>query len=305
VDRLQNAPHLEALQAQKVKKTATDHCLDHFDLFYKKTFGNDWPSLRLALLSRPKFCALVNNYGDKDGALKRLNKMGCYSIKSLYQQEMLSIAKEGREDLQNYPQERYLQNHAERLQVFPKEPEQPEMLTSMTIETASNRVIKPQEMILQGGGGGTEIEATSVSLYDFVPSTRIKGMEDFVEESQYYSVYENVGDTGGIGKQSGGYLPIEISKHGLLEFPKYFDAYTFATGVADMRLEPPTKGCLGTFDYYCMDAASLLPVLVLDVHPGDSVLDVCAAPGGKTLALLQVIIKVDGKAFGITGEQYT
>lgn len=44
---------------------------------------------------------------------------------------------------------------------------------------------------------------------------------------------------------------------------------------------------LGILDYYLMDAASLLPVLALNVQPGDFVLDLCAAPGGKTLALLQ------------------
>ncbi|XP_074893135.1 5-cytosine rRNA methyltransferase NSUN4 isoform X2 [Buteo buteo] len=44
---------------------------------------------------------------------------------------------------------------------------------------------------------------------------------------------------------------------------------------------------LGLLDYYLMDAASLLPVLALNVQPDDFVLDLCAAPGGKTLALLQ------------------
>jgi len=44
---------------------------------------------------------------------------------------------------------------------------------------------------------------------------------------------------------------------------------------------------LGILSYYLMDAASLLPVLALNVQPDDFVLDLCAAPGGKMLALLQ------------------
>lgn len=36
-----------------------------------------------------------------------------------------------------------------------------------------------------------------------------------------------------------------------------------------------------------MDAASVLPCVALDVQEGHNVLDLCAAPGGKALALLQ------------------
>lgn len=39
-----------------------------------------------------------------------------------------------------------------------------------------------------------------------------------------------------------------------------------------------------------MDGASLLPVLALDVKPGDRVLDMCAAPGGKSLLVLQTLM---------------
>ena len=38
-----------------------------------------------------------------------------------------------------------------------------------------------------------------------------------------------------------------------------------------------------------MDAASLLPVLALNLQPTESVLDLCAAPGGKALAMLQTL----------------
>uniref|UniRef100_H0XAG3 5-cytosine rRNA methyltransferase NSUN4 n=1 Tax=Otolemur garnettii TaxID=30611 RepID=H0XAG3_OTOGA len=62
--------------------------------------------------------------------------------------------------------------------------------------------------------------------------------------------------------------------------------FTFAKG--DISRFPPARlGNLGVMDYYLMDAASLLPVLALGLQPGDTVLDLCAAPGGKTLALLQ------------------
>ncbi|XP_059955793.1 tRNA (cytosine(34)-C(5))-methyltransferase, mitochondrial isoform X2 [Mesoplodon densirostris] len=39
--------------------------------------------------------------------------------------------------------------------------------------------------------------------------------------------------------------------------------------------------------YYLLNAASLLPVLALELRDGEKVLDLCAGPGGKSIALLQ------------------
>ncbi|XP_068098637.1 5-methylcytosine rRNA methyltransferase NSUN4 [Hyperolius riggenbachi] len=64
-----------------------------------------------------------------------------------------------------------------------------------------------------------------------------------------------------------------------------FTCYTFPRGDIS-RFPSPRVDMSGLLEYYLMDAASLLPVLALDVQPGHSVLDLCAAPGGKTLALL-------------------
>ncbi|XP_067298807.1 tRNA (cytosine(34)-C(5))-methyltransferase, mitochondrial [Pseudorasbora parva] len=51
----------------------------------------------------------------------------------------------------------------------------------------------------------------------------------------------------------------------------------------------PTQGHhLGWLkQYYLLNAASLFPVLTLNVKEGEHVLDLCAAPGGKSLAILQ------------------
>ncbi|KAM4022461.1 5-cytosine rRNA methyltransferase NSUN4 [Anomaloglossus baeobatrachus] len=61
--------------------------------------------------------------------------------------------------------------------------------------------------------------------------------------------------------------------------------YTFPRGDIS-RFPAARSGTLGLLDYYLLDASSLLPVLALDVQPDHRVLDLCAAPGGKTLALL-------------------
>ncbi|XP_069568690.1 5-methylcytosine rRNA methyltransferase NSUN4 [Brachyistius frenatus] len=53
------------------------------------------------------------------------------------------------------------------------------------------------------------------------------------------------------------------------------------------RFKPARPDMHGLLGYYLMDAASVLPCLALDVQEGHNVLDLCAAPGGKSLALLQ------------------
>lgn len=47
--------------------------------------------------------------------------------------------------------------------------------------------------------------------------------------------------------------------------------------------------CTGVLSHYLMDGASILPPLLLDVKPGDRVLDACSAPGGKSLLMLQTL----------------
>ena len=55
------------------------------------------------------------------------------------------------------------------------------------------------------------------------------------------------------------------------------------------RLPPPPADRNGTFAYFLLDMASLAPVLSLNVLPTNDVLDMCAAPGGKSLAISQLL----------------
>ena len=275
-DRLKNSPHLESLVRQQ-KKTGCDYCLTHFDEFYGKTYGDEWSSLRLALLSRPKFSALVNNFAPLDRTRSKLTQMGCYSMAKAY----------------NVNAKRFLESYrtpeVTELKAIPR-PEQPEeeaeeVIESMTEEIGAQRIIKPDEQIL--AGSSPHLSGASAAMFNHIPPATLIGLDDVVEESEYYSKYEQV-----IPQHDSmdGVIPIQLVKmRPLVQLPKHFDAWTFPTGAAESRLAAPERGALGTHDYYCMDAASLLPVLMLDIQPGNVVLDMCAAPGGKSLAMLQTL----------------
>ncbi|XP_002993970.2 5-methylcytosine rRNA methyltransferase NSUN4 [Selaginella moellendorffii] len=56
----------------------------------------------------------------------------------------------------------------------------------------------------------------------------------------------------------------------------------------------PERDTHNVFDYYLMDAASVLVTEALDLEVGDKVLDLCAAPGGKTLGILQQLDLLQG-----------
>ena len=79
-------PNVEAKQG---KPTPTKLARDFFDTHYKQTYGSEWHSIRLALFSKPKFAALVNNLSVKDEIIHDLKTLGCLSLKELYNEGKL------------------------------------------------------------------------------------------------------------------------------------------------------------------------------------------------------------------------
>src|SRR6187399_136989 len=93
--------------------------------------------------------------------------------------------------------------------------------------------------------------------------------------------------------------------------PKVLRVNAFATKIArqrdtrDLLPLPEVRGCFrleaagdrisladdtsGLLSAYVMDAASVVAAYALGVEPGEDVLDLCAAPGGKALVLLEAL----------------
>jgi len=64
--------------------------------------------------------------------------------------------------------------------------------------------------------------------------------------------------------------------------PLHVGGLSFEHDVKD-SFPAPEKTDEGYLNYYLMDAASILPIEALDPKPGERVVDLCAAPGGKSL----------------------
>jgi 16S rRNA C967 or C1407 C5-methylase (RsmB/RsmF family) len=73
-----------------------------------------------------------------------------------------------------------------------------------------------------------------------------------------------------------------FSKFHFKETPVQITGISFEHNVGDL-FPSPEKTDEGYLNYYPLDAASILPVEALDLRPGDKVVDLCAAPGGKSL----------------------
>jgi 16S rRNA C967 or C1407 C5-methylase (RsmB/RsmF family) len=67
-------------------------------------------------------------------------------------------------------------------------------------------------------------------------------------------------------------------------------AYQWDASEAEATFPPPQlDASTGLMTHWNLDAASLLVIRILDPQPGDKVFDLCAAPGGKSVALSQFL----------------
>ena len=76
------------------------------------------------------------------------------------------------------------------------------------------------------------------------------------------------------------HVPPDLSSFGLSPIPWAKDGFFY---------DPATRPGLSAYHeaglYYLQEPSAMAPVGLLDVRPGMRVLDLCAAPGGKTLTI--------------------
>ncbi|OQR73751.1 putative methyltransferase NSUN4-like [Tropilaelaps mercedesae] len=224
------------------KKQPSTYAMEYFDSFYGKAFGLDaWRQVRIALLSKKKYCAVVNPFSMTEDLIEKMRSLGCREVIGQHS---------GIEASKTLPT----------VQMTELPPPMPDILQkkkNLAVFEDSYRLIEK---------GKTE------PLSSFVPATEMIYQEAVVNDEKYFNFLK---------PEKGSEIALKTYQP-LPLLPLLI--YTFPTGVIK-DFPVPRKPISGLFEYYLMDAASLLPVMALDIKPGDDFADFCAAPGGKTLAV--------------------
>ncbi|XP_014482859.1 PREDICTED: 5-methylcytosine rRNA methyltransferase NSUN4 [Dinoponera quadriceps] len=287
----------------KRKKTAKYIALRHFDEFYSTVYKRKWESIKEALLQEEhKYMAVVNSFSDIDRIKMELELQGAMNLKTIYQTYKTELDETPHKstrkrkkknmkgsqkiesviaDIQlNTIQSHYPADYESKPTAISTADEDEDIVQERgrlqpvemkSIEFSENDVKLDENRIVHPNAGLS-------GLYEFMPATQIKGTDDWVLESQHYGYYNQGAD-----------FSVKIEKEPILTFPEYLNIYTFEEDNYS-KFPPPKKGSTNVLDYYLLDGASILPVLALDLQPGDAVLDMCAAPGGKALTILQTFM---------------
>ena len=69
-----------AFRQFRKKNDAHEIARDYFDVNYEKVFKNEWMAIRCAMLSRKKYCAVMNNYAETKDYEQMLTDSGAYDF---------------------------------------------------------------------------------------------------------------------------------------------------------------------------------------------------------------------------------
>lgn len=262
------------------KEESTQKALNHFDDFYKQVYGKDWIKIRNALLGEKKYVAVINNFGDFESEISNFEKLGALNVHKLFE-----LRKQRYVDKDNIYQEATLKNNQENVNSIDS--------TNLELTNSADLDDLKSEVDLDKRNELTKIDQFNSNrlvdlsnalsaeiLQEFIPATKVKGKEDFIPESTHYQFYDATTQ-----------LDVKIEKEYDFSFPEFLKIYCFEKENYS-KFDPPKKGMTGVYNYYLMDGGSILPILALNVKPGNRILDMCASPGGKSLLAIQTLYPI-------------
>uniref|UniRef100_A0A0N5BW21 NOL1/NOP2/Sun domain family member 4 n=1 Tax=Strongyloides papillosus TaxID=174720 RepID=A0A0N5BW21_STREA len=236
-------------------KTPTMMALDHFDFYYGPMFDKSWPSVRLGLTTPNSFVAVINNFSDECS----INEA---TIKNLGTINLIDQLTKG------------MNTASERLQ---KKKELAEK--KLPIDNSIDGSLDHQENQINDVSNNIDIRSEA-------------GLHEFTQSSDTFIV----GDLQ-TGKEENKNVDIKITglegqydtlptKEDFIYYPRSLKIYSYPRG-ALMDYPAPLRDKKQISGWWLLDGGSVVPVLALDIADKDHILDICAAPGGKSLLMLQ------------------
>ncbi|XP_059057712.1 5-methylcytosine rRNA methyltransferase nsun-4 [Achroia grisella] len=302
--RLKSKTHWAKLK----KKTSSKYkAMNHFDDFYGSVFGDKWEPMKEALLRRNKYVAVVNNYGEAEETVESLTNRGAHCLNKLtvIQQEFYNQYPTKQTDASTQQSNRNNKLHefttklqTEEISNLYDQREAPDRLDLPDVSLNYSSEEKPTQLVDKKFNNNrtkdqskqsSDIDQSRIidpsmglsseALYQYIPATKLKGMDDWIPESLHYSFYSKSTD-----------FPLVIEPETEFKFPEHLKVYTYEMG-SEWNMFPEPKRCTtGVYNYYPMDCGSVLSVLAMCLAPGDRLLDMCSAPGGKALVALQTLL---------------
>ncbi|CAK9290652.1 unnamed protein product [Gordionus sp. m RMFG-2023] len=250
---------------------------EYFDSIYGSYFGKQWPSIRLALFSIPKYSLLYNNYSHNQTTILNLKEESDGSLKSIW--DILDLPNEFSVKLTNQSDK-----DIEELDIQDDNKNQVKKFN-----TIQHKKIKLDDHSVDTYGFNSLDEEKLSRLVDFshIPAQELVDLEK--ERYDYNAEIDN-----NRSLLSTDIEELEIFPEKSIYIPKNIQFYFYDKNENIQNniykpFPPSPMTNKGLIEYYIMDASSIIPVLALEIRPKNDILDMCAAPGGKALAAIQTL----------------
>jgi len=276
--------------ASKYKPIGPSHlALEFMDAHYPRLYGQKkWTMMRCAMLSRRKYAMLFNTYlPDNNRCHAVAIENGAQEIMSFVRQNLDRMKTGEFHHIEREVPPLSTEEDAEFEAEEARQAEQQREIFDQHEENGDESLdffLPPKKIYYRHQGVDLHAdldEAKEAEMYE----ARKAPHRVVMEEAMSRPASATFGSDGG-GRQIESCIQ-EISP----------SLQVAISGKGNVETFPEPYHQFNRLGYYLFDAASVLPVVALDVKEGEIVGDLCAAPGGKTLALM--FSKKAGKVYAV------